>query len=172
MWPPSPAANQGKSWETTCAVALKYNYLYMRNKSPSKLARKDLPYKNRIPPAHEVNLCSELACSHILWSVLSLNKSLCYKFCVFSSILRPRSPRTWLPVLTCDMCFIPQQSCFFKKESVGSSCSLKKCTHEASSQEGSIDRRGTTTSNLTTKRITITQERQKSSWMEVWQWQN
>ena len=45
------------------------------NKSPPKLARKDPPYKNRIPPAHEVNLCLELAHSHVLWSVLSLNKS-------------------------------------------------------------------------------------------------
>ena len=45
------------------------------NKSPPKPARKDPPYKNRIPPAHEVNLCLELAHSHVLWSVLLLNKS-------------------------------------------------------------------------------------------------
>ena len=68
-------ANQGKSWETTCTVALKYNYLYACNKSLPKLTRKDLPYKNRIPPAHEDNLCSKLARSHVLWSVLSRNKS-------------------------------------------------------------------------------------------------
>ena len=47
----------------------------MRNKSLTKLARKDLPYKSIIPPAHEVNLCLELACSHVLWGVLPLNKS-------------------------------------------------------------------------------------------------
>ena len=52
-----------------------YNYLYMHNKILPKLSRKYLPYKNRIPPAPEVNLCSELTCSHFLWSVLSLNKS-------------------------------------------------------------------------------------------------
>ena len=51
----------------------------MCNKSPPKLARRDPPYKNRIPPAHEVNLCLELACSHVL----------CYKLCVFGSILCP-----------------------------------------------------------------------------------
>ena len=47
----------------------------MLNKSPPKPARKYPPYKNRIPPAPEINLCLELACSHVLWSVLSLNKS-------------------------------------------------------------------------------------------------
>ena len=31
--------------------------------------------KNRIPPAPKVNLCSEMARSHVLWSVLPLNKS-------------------------------------------------------------------------------------------------
>ena len=47
----------------------------MCNKSLPKPARKYLPCKNRIPPAPEVNLCSELARSHVLWSVLLLNKS-------------------------------------------------------------------------------------------------
>ena len=47
----------------------------MLNKSLPKLARKYPPYKNRIPPASEDNLCSELAHSHVLWSVLLLNKS-------------------------------------------------------------------------------------------------
>ena len=47
----------------------------MRNKTPPKPARKYLLFKNRIPPAPEVNLCSELAYSHVLWSVLLLNKS-------------------------------------------------------------------------------------------------
>ena len=45
------------------------------NKTPPKLARKYPLYKNRIPPVLEVNLCPELAYSHVLWSVLSLNKS-------------------------------------------------------------------------------------------------
>ena len=75
MGRPSLVPNQGKSWETTCAVALKYNYLYMHNKSPTKLARKITLYKNRITPAHEVSLCSELDHFHVLWRVLSLNKS-------------------------------------------------------------------------------------------------
>ena len=47
----------------------------MRNKTLPKLARKDPSYKNRIPPAPEVSLCLELAHSHVLWNVLSLNKS-------------------------------------------------------------------------------------------------
>ena len=47
----------------------------MCNKSLTKLATKYPPCKNRIPPAPEVNLGLELACSHVLWSVLSLNKS-------------------------------------------------------------------------------------------------
>ena len=47
----------------------------MLNKTPPKVARKYLPYNNGIPPVPEVNLCLELACSHVLWSVLLLNKS-------------------------------------------------------------------------------------------------
>ena len=47
----------------------------MCHKTSPKLARKYLSYKNRIPPAPEVNLCSELARSHVLWSILLLNKS-------------------------------------------------------------------------------------------------
>ena len=76
----------------------------MHNKNPPKLVRKYLPYKNRIPPALEVNLCSELALSHVLWSVLSLNKSAfsAINSLLFSSILCPQSPRTWLLVPTCD----------------------------------------------------------------------
>ena len=75
----------------------------MPNKSLPKLAGKDPPYKNRISLAPEVNLCSELAYSHVLWSVLLLNKfdvSLYAINCVFGSILCLRSPRTWLPVST------------------------------------------------------------------------
>ena len=93
MQPPSPVANQGKLWETTCTVALKYyNYLYIRNKSPPKLAKKDPPYKNRIPPAHEVSLCLELACSHVL----------CYKLWVFGLILCPnhQEPGSLCPPVT------------------------------------------------------------------------
>ena len=64
----------------------------MHSKSPPKLARKDLPYKNRIPPAHEVSLCLELACFHIL----------CCKLCVFGSILCPnhQEPGYLLPAVT------------------------------------------------------------------------
>ena len=47
----------------------------MCSKSPPKLPRKYLPCKNRIPPVPEVNLCSEVACPHVLWSVPSLDKS-------------------------------------------------------------------------------------------------
>ena len=47
----------------------------MHNKSPPKLAGKYPPYKNRIPPAPEVSLCLEMACSRVLWSELWLNKS-------------------------------------------------------------------------------------------------
>ena len=47
----------------------------MCNKSPPKLDRKYLLCKNRIPLALRVNLCSELARSHVLWSVLLLHKS-------------------------------------------------------------------------------------------------
>ena len=36
----------------------------MLNKSPPTQAKKYLPYKNRILPAPEVSLCSELASSH------------------------------------------------------------------------------------------------------------
>ena len=86
MRPSSLVANRGKSWETTCTVAFKqYNHLHMRKKSPPKPAREYLPCKNRTPPAPEVNLCLELARSHVLWSVLSLSKSalsLCYKLSV------------------------------------------------------------------------------------------
>ena len=52
-----------------------FKVTYMRNKTPPKLARKYPPCKNRIPPAPQVTLCSELACSPVLWSVLMLNKS-------------------------------------------------------------------------------------------------
>ena len=49
--------------------------LYMRNKSRQKLARRYPPYKNRMPPAQEVSLCSESAGSHVLWSALLLHTS-------------------------------------------------------------------------------------------------
>ena len=77
----------------------------MCDKNPPKLARKYPPYRNRIPPAPEVNLCSELACSHVLWSVLSLNKSalslsainsLCVRFNSLSTITK--NLVTWAPL--------------------------------------------------------------------------
>ena len=98
-------ADQGKSWETTCTVALKYyNYLYVPNKTLPKTSQ-ERPYKNRIPPAPEVSLCSEVARSQVLWSVLSLSKSalslsavnsLCVRFHSLSSITKNQ-----LPVPTC-----------------------------------------------------------------------
>ena len=78
----------------------------MHNKSPPKLVRKDPPYKNRIPPAPEVSLCSEVARSQVLWRVLSLNKSalslsavnsLCVWFHSLSAITKNQ-----LPEPTCD----------------------------------------------------------------------
>ena len=66
----------------------------MHNKTLSKLARKYLSFKNKIPLAPEVNLCSELTCSHVLWSVLSLNcslsamNSLCVHFNSWSMITK------------------------------------------------------------------------------------
>ena len=47
---------------------------HMCSESPPKLAGGDPPWKNRIPPAPEVNLCLEFACAYVLWSVLLLNK--------------------------------------------------------------------------------------------------
>ena len=47
----------------------------MCNESPSKLARKYPPYKNRIPPVTEGQSVLGLTCPYVLWSVLLLNKS-------------------------------------------------------------------------------------------------
>ena len=74
----------------------------MCNKSPPKLARKYLPYKNRVPPAPEVNLCSELTMFCGVYYCLIHLLSVFYKPCVFGLILCLQSPRTWLPVPTCD----------------------------------------------------------------------
>ena len=106
----------------------------MCNKTLPTLARKYPPYKNRIPPAPEVSLCLELACSRVLWSVLSLNKSALSLFllqilCVFGSILHPWSPKTWFPVPTCDVSICCSHRAAFLSQGERWNISVRKPPH-------------------------------------------
>ena len=103
----------------------------MLNKTPPKVARKYLPYNNGIPPVPEVNLCLELACSHVLWSVLLLNKctfslsainSLCVWFNSLSVITKNLVncvTQTFLFVLTMAGIFLDRPCIFTAVKSLG-----------------------------------------------------